>query len=328
MTRLDFIDDIRGISIFAMVMIHTNVYFLQNNIAYTLIELSQFAVVAFIFCSSYLYYLKDRVESLPLFWQHFFKRLKRLIIPYYVFLVVYFLFTYVKEPHKLTPNYMFQNLTLTGGIDFSWLVILFIELTVLMPFFSFLRRKNRVILYVYIIVAVLSSIIFLKYTPLPWYRYIMWLSWSLVIIYTMYFEKIRKNVVLFWGLTALFFVIFLISQRFVLIPLGRSLRMYDNKYPPNIYHLSYCLAGFNILYFLSKKGLFVFARRFIHFLSRYSYEVFFLHILVIYVVTVFFHFKFNWVTFFLTTILLTSGIQYSLNKILGLIFSRSSGASQ
>ncbi|MBI4973665.1 acyltransferase [Candidatus Roizmanbacteria bacterium] len=316
MKRLDFIDDIRGISIFAMIMIHTNVYFLQNNIAYTLIELSQFAVVAFIFCSSYLYYLKDKVETLPLFWQHFLKRLKRLIIPYYIFLAVYFLFTFLKEPQKLTPNYIFQNLTLTGGIDFSWLVILFIELTILMPFFSFLRRKYSIVLYMYIIVAVISSIIFLKYTPLPWYRFIMWLPWSLIIIYTMYFEKIRKNTFLFWGLTLGFFAIFLVTQQFVLVPLGHSLRMYDNKYPPNIYHLSYCLAGLNILYFLSQKGLFAVTRRFIHFLSRYSYEIFFIHILVIFVVTVFFHFPFNWVTFFLAVLGITSLVQVALNYFL------------
>lgn len=315
MTRLDFIDDIRGISIFAMVMIHTNVYFLQNNIAYTLIELSQFAVVAFIFCSSYLYYLKDKVESLPLFWQHFLKRLKRLVIPYYIFLAVYFLFTFLKEPQKLTSNYIFQNLTLTGGIDFSWLVILFIELTILMPFFSFLRRKNRVVLYVYIIVAVISSVIFLKYTPLPWYRFIMWLPWSLIVIYTMYFEKIRKNGALFWGLTVLFFIIFLATQQLILVPLGHSLRQYDNKYPPNIYHLSYCLGGLNIIYFLSRRGLFVKARRYIHFLSRYSYEIFFLHILVIFILTVFFHFKFNWVTFFITVLGVTSVVQLGINKM-------------
>lgn len=328
MKRLDFIDDIRGISIFATVLIHTNVYFLHNKIAYNLIELTQFAVVAFIFCSSYLYYLKDKVESLPLFWQHFFKRLRRLFIPYYIFLAVYFLFTFLKEPHKLTPNYIFQNLTLTGGIDFNWLVLLFIQLAILMPFFSFLRRRYVGVLYLYILVGIVSSIVFLKYTPHPLYRTIMWLPWSLVVIYTMYFEKIRMNSVLFWGLTASFFIIFLFTQQFVLVPLGHSLRMYDNKYPPNIYHLSYCLAGLNILYFLSQKGLFVFVRRFIHFLSRYSYEIYFLHILVIYVVTVFFHFKFTWVTFFLTIMLLTSGIQWVLNKILSLIFSRSFGASQ
>ena len=141
MKRLDFIDDIRGISIFATVLIHTNVYFLHNKIAYSLIELTQFAVVAFIFCSSYLYYLKDRVESLSLFWQHLFKRLKRLIIPYYIFLAIYFLFTFIKQPHKLTPLYISQNLTLTGGIDFNWLVLLFIELAVLMPLFKILEKN-------------------------------------------------------------------------------------------------------------------------------------------------------------------------------------------
>lgn len=315
MSRFDFIDDIRGVSIFATILIHTNVYFLGNKVAYSLIELTQFAVVAFIFCSSYLYYQKDKVESLFLFWVHLLKRLKRLVIPYYVFIAIYFVFTYLKEPRKLTPFYIFQNLTLTGGLDFNWLVLLFIQLAILMPFFGFLRRSNKIALYIYIIVATISSIIFLKYTPHPGYRFIMWLPWSLVVIYTIYFEKVRNSAIVFWGLTGIFFTIFLITQQLVLVPLGHSLRMYNNKYPPNIYHISYCLAGLNILFFLSQKGLFTITRKFIHFLSRYSYEVYFLHILVIYVVTVFFHFKFNWVTFFVTVLGITSVVQVGLNKI-------------
>lgn len=315
MKRLDFIDDIRGIAIFATVLIHTNVYFLNNKIAYSLIELAQFAVVAFIFCSSYLYFLKDKVESLSLFWSHLLKRLRRLIIPYYLFITVYFLFVYLNAPQKLTPRYIFQNLTLTGGLDFNWLVLLFIQLAVLMPLFSFLRRRYMKILYLYVFVAVISSILFLKYTPHPLYRSIMWLPWSLIVIYTMYFEKIRKNTILFWGLTASFFIIFLMTRQFVLIPLGHFLRMYDNKYPPNIYHLSYCLAGLNILFFLSQKGLFTKVRRYIHFLSKYSYEIYFLHILVIFVLTVFFHFKFNWVTFFVAVLGITSVVQWGMSKL-------------
>lgn len=322
MSRLDFIDDIRGISIFATILIHTNVYFLADKIAFSLIELSQFAVVAFIFCSSYLYYLKDRVESLSLFWQHLFKRLKRLIIPYYIFLAIYFLFTFIKQPHKLTPLYISQNLTLTGGIDFNWLVLLFIELAVLMPLFKILEKKYPKLLYVYVVVAFASSILFLKYSPHPLYRYIMWLPWSLVVIYTMYFDRLRKHPELFWGLTSIFFALFLISQQYVLVPLGHSLRMYDNKYPPNIYHLSYCLAGLNILFFLSQRGLFMRLRRFIHFLSRYSYEIFFLHILVIYVLTVFFHFKFNWVTFFLAVLGITSVVQLGINKMTNIFIDK------
>lgn len=171
------------------------------------------------------------------------------------------------------------------------------------------------ILYLYVFVAVISSILFLKYTPHPLYRSIMWLPWSLIVIYTMYFEKIRKNTVLFWGLTVFFFIIFLVTRQFILIPLGHSLRMYNNKYPPNIYHLSYCLAGLNILFFLSQKGLFTKVRRYIHFLSKYSYEIYFLHILVIFVLTVFFHFKFNWVTFFVAVLGITSVVQWGINKI-------------
>jgi len=322
MGRLLEIDDIRGISIFVMILIHTNAYFMADKIAFFTLEISQFAVVAFIFCSSYLFYLKYKTESVKEFMDHFVKRVKRLVIPYYIFFAVYILFVYLKEPAKLTADYVVRNLTFTGGLDFNWLVLLFIELAILMPLFKIWDEKHKKVLYVYIIVAVISSIIFLKYSPHPLYRYIMWLPWSLIVIYTMFFDRIRKHPPLFWGLTSIFLALFLISRQYFLIPLGHSLRQYDNKYPPNLYHLSYCLVELNILYFLAQRGVFAITRKYIHFLSLYSYQIYFLHLLVIFTITVFYHFNFNWVTFFLATLSITSILQFVFNKTWSIVFPK------
>ena len=112
--RLSEIDDIRGISIILMILIHTNVYFLGNKISYLTLELSQFAVVAFIFCSAYLFYLKQQTYGLVDFTRHLWKRVKRLVIPYYFFFAIYYLFTLIKEPKKLTVPYVVQNIFHSG----------------------------------------------------------------------------------------------------------------------------------------------------------------------------------------------------------------------
>lgn len=315
--RLPEIDDIRGISIILMILIHTNAYFLSNKISYFTLELSQFAVVAFIFCSAYLFYLKQQVYGWGDFLNHLWKRIKRLVIPYYIFFAVYYLFLVLKEPKKLTFPYITQNVFVIGGLDFNWLVLLFIELAILMPFISYLFEKKRLWFYMYTFLAFLSSLVFLKYTPLSYYRFIMWLPWSLILIYTFLFDRLRKQKKLFWLITAISFLLYILLPLLVLKPLGRSLFMYDNKYPPNLYHLSYGVFCVNILYMLSQWRLFsnFIVQKIIHFFSIYSYSIFFIHILVIYVVTVFFHFHFTWVTFFLAVTGITVVVQLLFNKI-------------
>ncbi|MCX6730898.1 MAG: acyltransferase [Candidatus Roizmanbacteria bacterium] len=319
--RLPEIDDIRGISIILMIMIHTNVYFLSNKISYMTLELSQFAVVAFIFCSAYLFYLKQQVYGWSEFFSHLVKRIKRLVIPYYWFFAVYYIFLLIKEPKKLTLSYLTQNIFVIGGLDFNWLVLLFIELAILMPFVSYLFEKKRAWFYIYTAAAFLSSLVFLKYTPLSYYRYIMWLPWSLVLIYTYLFNQLKEKKSLFWIITAFCFALYYILPPLILKPLGRSLFMYDNKYPPNLYHLAYGVGSVNLLYMLSQWKWFsnYIVQTIINFFSTYSYTIFFIHILVIYTVTVFFHFHFNWVTFFMAVTGITILVQLAYNGITHLL---------
>ncbi len=308
------IDDIRGISIIVMILIHTNAYHLGNRLAFNLLEWSQFAVVAFIFCSSFLYFQKDHTLGLFAYWDYFKKRVDRLVFPYYGFLAGLFILMLAGEPKKLGLNYLVQNLFLTGGSENNWLVLLFLQLSLLMPLFSSWFRKSKLIMIIYTALALISSVVFLKYTPLPWFRLIMWLPWSLVVIYTMLFAKIRQRKMLFWILTGLFFLIFIGTQTYVLVPLHKSLRMYSNKYPPNIYHIAYSLFCLNILWVMAEKNLFKPLRSVIHFFSRYSYTIYFIHTLLIYFFAVILKMKFDWIGFFVIIIALTSLIQLSINK--------------
>jgi len=322
--RLPEIDDVRGISIILMIMIHTNAYFLSDKISYLTLELSQFAVVAFIFCSAYLFYLKPQVYGWKDFLSHLVKRIKRLVIPYYWFFAVYFIFLLLSKAKNVNLSYILQNIFVVGGLDFNWLVLLFIELAILMPFISYLFEKKKVWFYVYALFAYVSSLLFLKYTPLSYYRFIMWLPWSLVLIYTYFFDELKKHKIVFWGITAFCFALYYILPPYVLKPLGRSLFMYDNKYPPNLYHLAYGIGCVNILYMLSKWKLFsnYVVQTIVHFFSVNSYTIFFIHILVIFAVTVFFHFHFNWITFFLGVTGITILVQLAYNGVAQLISSR------
>lgn len=314
--RLPELDDIRGISIIVMILIHTNAYFLSNKWAYNLREISQFAVVAFLFCSTYLSLQRPLPLSLSELAPYVFKRLKRLIIPFYVFFTIYILFMHFGVGKQFSQKYIFDSFLLVGGIDFNWLVLLFIELMVITPLLHYLFTKKKKLFFLYSVSALISSLIFLKYSPLPYYRPIMWLPWSLVIIYTFYLDELWKNKALFFWTTFLFGAIFMSTQQLILLPLHHSFSMYYNKYPPNLYHISYSLFAVQILYFLSKKNTFSFSplQKSIHFFSINSYTLFFIHIIVIEGVLKWIH-PTNWILFFFIVTSISVGIQIALNKV-------------
>lgn len=313
--RLPELDDLRGISIIVMILIHTNAYLLGNKWAYNSREISQFAVVAFIFCSAYLSLLKPYPTLVEL-GSYIWKRAKRLLIPFYIFFTLYLGFMTLALNKKFSMSYIFKSYTLTGGIDFNWMVLLFVELMLVTPLIQYLYAKSKVGLYIYSFIALVSSIIFLKYTPLSYYRSIMWLPWSLVIVYTLYFDKLWNNKKLFFAITVLFGLIFIGSQQLILLPLRHSFSMYANKYPPNLYHISYSIFAVNIIYYLSRKQLFAssLVQGVINFFSVNSYTIFFIHILVIEAVWKWIH-PTNWILFFLLVTYISALVQIGMNKL-------------
>lgn len=313
--RLPELDDLRGISIIVMILIHTNVNFLSNKWAYSSREISQFAVVAFLFCSSYLAILRP-YPTVAEFFPYIIKRLKRLLIPFLIFFTIYILFSTIGMGKHFSQSYIVKSYTLTGGIDFNWMVLLFVQIMFVTPFIQYLSEKNKCGLYLYTSIALLSSIIFLKYTPLSFYRSIMWLPWSLVIVYTIYFDRIWNNKMRFIWITLLFGIIFLVTQQYVLLPLHHSFSMYGNKYPPNLYHISYSLFAVNVIYFLSQKKLFAspLVHSVVNFFSTNSYTLFFIHILVIDGVWKWIR-PTNWILFFLLVTYISAVIQMWFNKM-------------
>ncbi len=312
--RLPEIDDLRGISIIVMILIHTNAYFLSNPWAAITREISQFAVVAFLFCSSYLSLLKP-YPTLSELIPSIGKRVKRLLLPFYLFFTLYLLCMTVLLGNTFSVSYIFNSYLLAGGIDFNWLVLLFVELIIVIPLIQYLYATNKVGLYIYSFCALVSSIVFLQYTPLSYFRSIMWLPWSLVIVYTVYFDTIWKRKKIFFGITVFFGLIFLITQQLVLAPLHHSMSMYANKYPPNLYHISYSLFALNIIYYLSRRQLFAsdLVQSIINFFSVNSYTIFFIHIIVIEVVRAWIR-PTNWILFFLIVTYISVLIQMGMNK--------------
>ncbi len=294
------IDALRGLAIVTMIFTHTNAYFLHQKLVFLLWDISQWSVPVFIFCASYVYLKKTAApETFTHLINYAKKRFFRLLRPYYLFAAVYVLLNYFKEPKKLTPDFFIKAATVTNAIDINWLVLLFLIFAVLVPVIHYLAMKRKRLFYLYSAAAIFSSILLIFYRFPGNYRLIMWLPWSLLIIFGWYMEKFEnKNRLMVVGISISLMVFFIL--RLSETALHHSLAMFDNKYPPNLYHISYGIFSILLLYFLAKNKVFNLpvVKHILTFLSRYSYLLFFVHYLVIYFLMIYVKWQFTWVSFF------------------------------
>ena len=315
-SRIEKIDMMRGFSMFVMILLHTNAYFLSIPLVFFLWNAGQFAVPIFIFCSSYLFFVKTHIFKTPKdVLLYIRRRLSRLLIPYYIFAAFYILLQSIKEPSRITLRYLFQNAFIIEGISINWLILLFIFFTFLTPFLFYMWTHNRIVFYFYTALSLFSSV-FLMFNHFPYnYRLIMWLPWSLIVIFSFYVAKNEQKKSTLY-LMFLFWIVVFLMMYYIQVRFGFSLRMYDNKYPPNLYHLSFGLFSIPLLYLAAKNGFLSLPgiKEIFHFLSIHSYSLYFIHWVVLYIVTAFFHFKFTCVSFFLTILISSVIVQVVLNR--------------
>lgn len=297
----------------AIIIIHATSYFLKDKIAFFVWDSLHWAVPVFLFCSFYLYYNKvkefDKKTVIP----YFKKRFNRLIIPYYVFLLAYFPLAYFLGKQKINLDIIIKNIFAIGGLDLNWLPLLFLYFSFLMPLLLILKKK-KACFNVWGFLAIVSSIVFIFYKID--YRLIMWLPWSLIIFFTIYFLQNREDQKKLNILAVLSLLIYGLAY-LLEAKIGHTLTHYANKYPPTIYQLSYGVFWTILLYQLSKKNIFRFFNfdKFLNFFSINSYELFFIHILVIFVFSWLKIRFFHWTIFFAVIMFLSIMIQLMINKM-------------
>ena len=175
-----------------MILIHVTAWHRSDLLASRLWNLSQFAVQTFIFCSGYLFFLKERSGTTLHSWSYFRKRATRLLSPYLLFLAFYLPLEFVESPWRLSWEYVLKSVTLTGGVDLNWIILLFLMLAVLMPALLSLLKKRKLFFLIYILLAVFSSVLFMNF-ELRSYKFIMWLPWSLLILFSWLFTKLHNR---------------------------------------------------------------------------------------------------------------------------------------
>ncbi|HSA83778.1 MAG TPA: acyltransferase [Patescibacteria group bacterium] len=315
-SRNQTIDNLRGFSLIVMILTHATGYFPSGTLSFPIWNWSNFSVQIFVFCSVYLFIKKyeDKAMQVITFLK---KRFIRLLIPYYLFLIFFLPAIYFAEPWKVTPRYIKYSLAVIGGVDINWLVLLFLSLTIVLPIFLWSYRKVKVIFWMFFICAFGSSVYLLFQDVNIPYKWIMWLPWSLLLFFTLFYVKFEEKKRILFGGFLFSLVIFVVSYMYTFMTYGESTVFFHNKYPPNIYYLSYGIVVFFLLLFF-EKYLFrqSFIQRTVTFFSTHSYSIYFIHYTILIVAAVYIQqFHLTWWSLFLIVFILSWVTQSLFNFI-------------
>ncbi|MEO6508576.1 MAG: acyltransferase [Patescibacteria group bacterium] len=315
--RVVELDILRGIGIFSVLLIHSTVLYTSNPIAFFLWDINQFAVQLLVFCASYIYFIREKTIETFSFLQYFKKRILRLVQPYYIFLAAYFLVLFIFQKSIFSkPYFILQSTLITGGVDINWLVLLMLQFALLFPVLSFLKQKFKLGFY-FLLAASIASAIWLLFHKIPvHFKVVMWLPWISVAFYSLLFVKFKNNIRFLTASFAVMLVLF-VGLHILQSNLGHSTKMYDNKYPPNLYFLVYGMMVIPFLLILNHIGLFrnIYMQQFLTFLSKNSYSLFFLHFLVLFFLQrLEIHKKLEWLGFFGLVLVVSVTAQFLINK--------------
>ena len=296
--RFDEVDLLRAFGILGVIIVHILTYHLTSPIYIFFWNYLQFVVVAFVFCSGFvlssIYQNSLDTISKTLLWYK--KRFIRLIFPFWIYLLVHYslwiLFPQFFQGLGLikTPLYFFQSAIFIGGTNFNWLPLLFLQLTFLFPIFTNLISKNKKILAVYIIFAIIVTAIFTFLTfPYSYYRLAMFIPWSLVLLVAIFVavqvkkEKPKFSIDKVYLILGIVFFAQFISLYISNLGTGRSLNFYDHKYPPDFYYLFFGLALTCFVLIIARLKFWQnpTLKKVYFYISNNSYQIFFTHYILL-----------------------------------------------
>ena len=270
--RIYYIDYLKAIALYAIVIAHVA----APNV---LSQLRSFDVILMVICSGLLAE-KNTKKFKKGYGDYFISRIKRLIIPTWAFLMVYFLFSYFigqKQGLKvIIDTFLFQQ----TGIGYTWIILVYLVCALSLPIVNKINPNLfggifwGVLLLLQEIICKCKFITSNHYLEsiccyiIP-YVFAYWCGY--------WFEKMSKSIRT--GIVGGSFIIVL-SCTVAMVYRDKSiLRISDFKFPPRLYYWSYGILISCLLLVLFKKLKISHESRLIAFISRWSLWIYLWHII-------------------------------------------------
>ncbi len=266
-----------------------------------LFQIRNFDVILLLIVSAILYFLKNDNSS---YFNYFKKRIKTILIPTYIFFILFFTIFYFLKPTFFNMHSIYDYLLKISDIyrlknfDYLWIVRIYLIMALLLPLIKKMLNKIgfNTTLFITILLYIFYEIlcekkVFDNYFLYRWFAYIIP---CILLIVISYWIKNASNIKLFS-----FSIINIIIYNFILghyyLKYFKFLDTNIAKKPFRIYYLSYALgvSTLLILIFRNKKLQNKLHTKFVEFVSRNSFTIYLWHIFFLYIVFIYLN-DINW----------------------------------
>ena len=310
MKRLANIDILKFLGLLLIILAHVN----PPSVIF---QLRNFDVILMILISSYLYILNsEKVKNKK---NYLLKRFKRLVLPTWIFLIIYFIINFIFGIEFVSKKTVISTFILNNGIGYVWIIRIYMIVALLLPLVMQLLNKyskRRIYIFsliLYVIYEILCcSGIFDNLILNYFFAYLI--PCYILILCTDYIMNSDSKKVMYFSLFNM--MIFLVLMVVFYFQTGSIQNTNYMKYPFRLYYISYALfaSGILIVFFRNEKITDIIHNKLIGFISNHSLWIYLWHILFIKIA-----FIENWFLNYCFVLSLSIIITFIQSKIINII---------
>lgn len=324
--RDKIIDLFRVIGLLAIILAHVSA-------PAVIFQLRNFDVVLMVLLTGVSYELStSKPKNLHQYFSYVYRRFKRLIIPTYFFLIVYFLLANVLNHFNIVTlsfsieDYVDSFLLLSGqsntnGIGYVWIMRIYFLTSLLLPFARVISEKLSTKLYLSILLALLILYTLLLNVPVNRCS-ILGMLFENIILYMFGYGLVAAFGLVICTFTKREYGVGIVIAFEVFLISAFTIKSYTQiaKYPPHIYFFSYAfIVIFSLFYFREVQIMKWLSEKFIvRWISQNSLGIYFMHIIPVKLYEcgiICFHWD-NFITRYIVVLTITFVLAFIKNAIL------------
>lgn len=296
-------------------------------------QIRNFDVPLMVIISGFLAFdsYKRSMKSGSSIFNYYWKRISRLLIPTWIFLISYFTLVFLfslitKGNYPYSFSAVLRSFLLLDGIGYVWIIRVYLICSFLTPIFFYFNNKIKsgkrkflilLIMYAFYEIAVFSginesSVIF---------NFIIAYAIPYGVIYALGMLSKKTSAADDMKISILSFMIFILSSIGILFICNGIQPTQIMKYPPRIYYISYAL-------FISFLLLSIFKRAslkkvdFIEFCSKSSLWIYLWHILFLNMIPLLFG-QIHWIAFYFMVLMCSIALCHVQNRVIDKLETKS-----
>ncbi|WP_405267994.1 acyltransferase [Methanobrevibacter sp.] len=314
--RIAFIDYLKVIGLFCIIFAHL----CPDQ---TLLQIRNFDVPLMILISGYLAVgsFKRSLEKDKSFLNFYWKRIKRLLLPTWIFLIIFFavmsLFP-IDGIYPYSTDYIISSFLLLDGMKYVWIIRIFLICAFITPviyYFDKIESDYLQFLILLVIYVLYEIAIFLQINEMNIiFEFILAYVIPYGIIYLLGMIATKTSYKTDRNISLIFLATLLIVGHILYTTTGTVQFTQIMKYPPRIYYISYALFVSFLLFSIFKR-IDIKGNRFVTFCSKSSLWIYLWHALFITVIPLIFV-GLDWIVTFFMVVTCALCVTYIQNKIL------------